>query len=355
MNRYFWSTLLLVLVVVLGFVAAPMVKAPIVKYKGAEPNEPPAPADTLVDVDSPVEVASEPAPEADSTVAASFAVQVRDDVIPYRIFGIYVMPDEVIELEAIFTTGRGSVAISAEAGTVVADGLERWAWTAPGEPGVYRIHLEEEETGEVITLNAFVKVPYNLDQEELNGYRIGQYQRTALRGNPVYNPPQGFVEVRPEVLDAHVSPHFTLGQFLCKQADPFPKYLLLRERLVLKLEMMLESVQESGVEASTLFVMSGFRTPHYNWQIGNRTSYSRHLYGGAADVYVDVDEDGMMDDLNGDGHVTVADAQVMAAIIEDAADETWYQPFVGGLGIYGPAPHRGPFIHVDVRGQRARW
>ena len=28
---------------------------------------------------------------------------------------------------------------------------------------------------------------------------------------------------------------------------------------------------------------------------------------------------------------------------------------VGGLGIYGPAPHRGPFIHVDVRGEAARW
>ncbi|NBC16040.1 MAG: hypothetical protein GVY18_01850, partial [Bacteroidetes bacterium] len=89
--------------------------------------------------------------------------------------------------------------------------------------------------------------------------------------------------------------------------------------------------------------------------IGNRTKYSRHLYGGAADIFVDVDADGAMDDLNDDGRVTRADAKVLAAIVEAQSDETWYQPFLGGLGIYGPAPHRGPFIHVDVRGHRARW
>jgi len=41
--------------------------------------------------------------------------------------------------------------------------------------------------------------------------------------------------------------------------------------------------------------------------------------------------------------------------VRKKARETWYQPFIGGLGIYGPKPHRGPFVHVDVRGFRARW
>jgi hypothetical protein len=42
-------------------------------------------------------------------------------------------------------------------------------------------------------------------------------------------------------------------------------------------------------------------------------------------------------------------------MVESMRDEAWYEPLVGGLGIYGPAPHRGPFVHVDTRGRPARW
>ena len=127
------------------------------------------------------------------------------------------------------------------------------------------------------------------------------------------------------------------------------------EAIVLKLEMILQEVNTLGVAASTLHVMSAFRTPHYNRSIGNRTIYSRHLYGDAADIFVDADGDGQMDDLNGDGQVTTDDAEVLAHIVEGKTAQTRYQPFLGGLGIYGPQPHRGPFVHVDVRGQRVRW
>lgn len=291
-----------------------------------------------------------------ATGKVSFSVKVRDDVIPYRVLGLFVMPGDVVPLEAVFTRGRGSASVDAEHGTVAKTGLERWTWTAPEQPGVYPIRVADERAGETITLNAFVKVPFDHDQTALNGYQIGQYQAEPLRGNPVYDRPDGFVEVTPENRDVRVAPHFTLGQFLCKQErDDYPQYLVLRERLLLKLEMILEEVNDLGISAPTLHVMSGFRTPHYNKSIGNRTTYSRHLYGGAADIFVDVDGDGTMDDLNDDGRVTRADADVLAAIVETQTDETWYQPFLGGLGIYGPAPHRGPFIHVDVRGQQARW
>ena len=198
-------------------------------------------------------------------------------------------------------------------------------------------------------------VPFDHGQQALNGYRIGRYEPVPLRGDPAYRRPAGFVEVTPETRDVPVAPHFTLGQFLCKQESDYPKYLLVRERLLLKLEMILAAVNDLGIEAQTLHVMSAFRTPHYNKAIGNTTTYSRHLYGGAADIFVDTDDDGVMDDLDGDGAITKADAQVMAQIVEGETDEVWYQPFIGGLGIYAPAPHRGPFIHVDVRGQRARW
>jgi uncharacterized protein YcbK (DUF882 family) len=131
--------------------------------------------------------------------------------------------------------------------------------------------------------------------------------------------------------------------------------LLLREELLLKLEALLQAVNKRGVAVNTLHVMSGFRTPHYNRAIGNQTDYSRHLYGGAADVFVDADGDGTMDDVTGDGTTTRADARWLANLVESLQDGADMPPVIGGLGVYGPAPHRGPFVHVDARGYRARW
>lgn len=62
-----------------------------------------------------------------------------------------------------------------------------------------------------------------------------------------------------------------------------------------------------------------------------------------------------MDDVDGSGEVTIDDARVLHRMVEAMTDEPWYRPFIGGLGLYGPAPHRGPFIHVDTRGYAARW
>ena len=63
--------------------------------------------------------------------------------------------------------------------------------------------------------------------------------------------------------------------------------------------------------------MSGYRTPHYNKAIGNG-QFSRHVWGGAADVFVDEDGNGVMDDLNRDGNVT-------------RADSAWLSRFVDGM------------------------
>jgi hypothetical protein len=101
--------------------------------------------------------------------------------------------------------------------------------------------------------------------------------------------------------------------------------------------------------------MSGYRTPYYNQTIGNETRYSRHLYGGAADIYVDEDGDGAMDDLDRDGRVDLDDAKVVAGLIERLSGSSWYRPFTGGLGLYRANPAHGPFLHVDVRGYPARW
>ena len=60
-----------------------------------------------------------------------------------------------------------------------------------------------------------------------------------------------------------------------------------------------------------------------------------------------------MDDLSGDGRVTVADARVIAAAAETVERE--HPNLIGGIGIYAPTGAHAGFVHLDTRGYRARW
>ncbi len=101
--------------------------------------------------------------------------------------------------------------------------------------------------------------------------------------------------------------------------------------------------------------MSGYRTPYYNNAIGN-VKYSRHIYGGAVDIFIDENpKDDMMDDLNQDGKIDYRDAAVIYRIIDELYGKKFYDPFLGGLARYKKTNNHGPFVHVDVRGRRARW
>ena len=294
---------------------------------------------------------AEPAPPGFLDGGAGFAVQVGDLAIPYTPFLVTALPGDTLRVEALFVSEAEAAAAG---GTLAEVGDRTWRWTAPETPGLSRIRLTSAE-GETLTLHAVTLVPFDNTQEAIGDYAIGDYEDEPLGGDPIYDEPEGLIRVARDMRDVAVSPHFTLGQFLAKQASGWPKYLLLEPALLLKLERILYAVNAAGVDAETLAVLSGFRTPAYNAAIGNTTVYSRHLYGDAADVFVDTDGDGRMDDVTGDGAVTEADAAWLAEVVEGLADRPWYEPFVGGLGIYGPAPHRGPFIHVDTRGEPVRW
>jgi uncharacterized protein YcbK (DUF882 family) len=102
-------------------------------------------------------------------------------------------------------------------------------------------------------------------------------------------------------------------------------------------------------------VTSGFRSPQYNQRgvTRGRARDSRHQYGDAADIMVDNNGDNRLDDLNRDGRVNSKDMRILAEAVESV--ERQYPELVGGLGLYRANSARGPFIHVDVRGQRARW
>lgn len=280
---------------------------------------------------------------------AGFRAVVQGIEIPYRVMAFTVMPGEDLPIRV----PKGTTA-SASTGRLVRDGETRFRWVAPVKPGLHRVELLHRERQQM-TLNVFVLRPLTHARDErLDGYRVGQYPQQAFRGLAAYEPPRGLVEVTAELVNTRLSPHFTLGQFLCKQARVNGKeFMLFRPELLLKLETILQTLNKRGIAADTLFIMSGYRTPHYNASIGNSKN-SRHIYGGAADWYVDVNpRDGRMDDVNRDGKINRADAGYLYSLVDGLSDDhDWLK---GGLGEYGSTASHGPFVHVDVRGHRARW
>lgn len=292
---------------------------------------------------------------------AAFPVKVRDLDIPYRVFGLFVMPGERVSIRPDLGGYHPGFTLSAESGQVlthmIRGGRISWDWKAPSKPGVYPITIRSN-ANEHVHLNMFVMRPAReIRSGFLGDYKVGYYPEAPMDGLDIYSRPRGYIEVDPSNRDVLLSPHFTLGQFLCKQKSGMPgtAYLVLREPLLLKLEKVLARVNQRGVHAKSLHVMSGYRTPSYNKGLGN-VRFSSHMYGGAADIFVDENNDDMMDDLNKDGRVNVRDAEWLHAIVEeiDGPDEHPHE-LIGGLGLYNANRYHGPFIHVDVRGKKARW
>lgn len=241
-------------------------------------------------------------------------------------------------------------------GTLIKNNQAHWQFVAPEKPGYYKLVISNNNTSEKFILNVFVMVPASEQKGEyLNGYHIGMYPDKAFRDLSEYNKPKGFVEVSKANMDVYVSPHLQLKQFICKQQpDHWPKYILLRPEILLKLELLLEKLNSIGIETNTIFLMSGYRTPYYNASIGNGR-YSRHIYGDATDVYVDVNKDGKIDDLNKDGKISMKDAVVIYNIINAMDNDPKYKYLIGGLGKYKKTKNHTWNVHIDTRGYKARW
>ncbi len=278
----------------------------------------------------------------------------------YRIMSVFVLPGHQFN----FRVERQGIAVQYDMAveeSPLFKHVKESQWRAPDSPGMVRIRFfpKSQSVGESLEpadVLVFVMHPETqVVKGKLNGYTIGAYPKEPLNGLAIYEPPQGFVEVTPENQDTFISPHYQLKQFLCKQNQGFPKYVVLQTRLLRKLEFLTQVVNARGIATDGFVIMSGYRTPFYNTAINNK-KYSRHQWGGAADIYVDEKpRDGIMDDLNKDGKVDVEDARVLWTIVESHFKESSYKPMIGGLGLYKANAAHGPFIHVDVRGFRARW
>jgi hypothetical protein len=189
----------------------------------------------------------------------------------------------------------------------------------------------------------------------LNGYRLGYWpQEKGRLRSEAYRNPDGFIEVTPENEDTRVSEHFRLRDFVSHgQNNVWPKYVVLREPLLDKLELVIEDLNDHGVNAEGMRIRSGFRTPAHNQAVRGEGSArdSRHQFGDAADVYIDQTGSGRMSDLNGDRKVNFADIKMILDAVERV--EARYPELVGGTGLY--TGRNGQFAHIDVRGVRARW
>lgn len=262
--------------------------------------------------------------------------------------GRFVLPGETLRLATSdYSNSSGWVA---SAGELVDEG-NATCWVAPQEPGLYPIIVTSGST--VRRVNAFVMVPYeSLDSKGyLKGYKLGRYPK-PIEEFPNFTKPRGFIMVTPDLMETPVSQRYTLGDFVQRNGDGFPKFTALREELLIKLELFTDFVKARGYKFDKFKVLSGFRPPATN----RRVRYGRnsaHIYGGAADFYVDSNNDGCMDDLNHDGQSNRKDSKLLAAWVDEL--EALHPELVGGAGWYSRTRSRGPFIHVDVRGKPSRW
>lgn len=281
---------------------------------------------------------------------ADISLTINNEIYPYREFATYVLPNEHLGL-CLLADDPGDFRITADSGEI--DNVDdcRWIWTANDESGLTKIFVLKG--GDVLmSLNVFVMIPASrLENGRIGSFLIGEYP-DPIEDSPIYLPPDGFIEVTAANIDTPVSPNFVLGQFVTETEGDFPTYIVLRERLLLKLEALLERLNERGIDAESLSVISAYMTPAYNRRLGG-SPHSRHIYGGAATVIVDRDADGRMDDLDGNGILDNRDGQFLFDIIDELYSEPGKEYLRGGLFLY--RSDAGPSVMLDARGFRKRW
>ncbi len=287
---------------------------------------------------------------------AKFSLKMGDIVVPYDVFSLFVLPKQTTEFEILYPQANTGYTLFVDGKALDSKQKNQWHWTAGSQPGMHRIAVKTHDNQTGISINVFVMVPAEKMREgRLKYYHIGPYpDESEINNKAMYVEPEGFIEVTPENQHTRLSPHFTLKEFLSKQRADFPKFVYLQSPLLLKLEKLRREMNIQNIRVDNMVVLSGYRTPQYNRAIGN-VKFSRHVYGDAADIFVDNDGDYRMDDLNNDGKQDIRDAEVMARVVESLTKRSSFKGLIGGLGVYGPKPHRGAFIHIDTRGVKARW
>jgi hypothetical protein len=220
---------------------------------------------------------------------------------------------------------------------------------SPPKAGFYRLALlKSGQQRQVEGLALAVLVPFEEKEGAmLRGYRIGTYIAERMRGRQA--PPEGFLEITLADIDLPITKHLRVGDFLNHdQQGVWPSYAAVNPKLLDKLELVIQEIArwhgDKAVADIEIDVHSGFRAPEHNRRIQRAARDSQHQYGDAADVAIDA---------NGDGKLTAIDSRMVGLAVEIV--ELKHPDLVGGLGIYTSGHSRTNYVHIDVRGWRARW
>ncbi len=181
-----------------------------------------------------------------------------------------------------------------------------------------------------------------------------------------YDQPEWFYPVTAENRTGYVIPGLRWEQFdhdsYVRQTEDssITRYIPVERRLITELNDLREKLLEQNLPHQ-LTLLAGSRNPAYNLagigQPGNlKAIFSRHQYGDAVDLIVDSTGDGRLDDLTGDGQITVEDAKILAETIRTIRRESGIQ---GGIGLYDHHDVKNriqtPYLHIDQRGFPASW
>ena len=293
---------------------------------------------------APVRNATQPPPLALTVDSLSFSL---------ARMSLFLLPGESVDITAGLAPAMQEAVATCRTGKLERRTTGEWRYTAPSQPKEDMLSFSQQAGPARAQVRICTLIPAeNAKKGHINGYHIGDY--VTNHANPIYTPPRGYYEVLGTNATEWLTDHVQMRDIVSKQIDGYPRYIVLQPKLLVKLEAALSELQKAGVKVRRFSFISGYRTPFYNAKIEN-VGLSRHQYGDAADVFIDYDNDGYMDDLNHDGASDLKDAQYLAAIVNKMDTAPAHRHLLGGLGVYRPKGPRTPFVHIDTRGYKARW
>ncbi len=275
----------------------------------------------------------------------SIALHVNGNLLSMDRLAFVVMPGDSVTL----SVQNEDTGWSASEGYPSSGAGGSFGWRAPRNHGVF--YIDVSSGNEVAKYSVIVPVEScRWRTTTLNSFPIGSYGD----GNNRDCLPDYFIELTSTSSGARISTHLTLGQFLGHVEGNYPQYMAFDLRLADKLEAVLVAVQEVYPQASDIHNISGFRTPAYNASIGNETTESLHLYGQAADIWIESwPSNNLMDDIDRNKRVDVYDGEYLVEIVRTLEVEG--KVISGGASAYRWIQSHGPFVHIDIRGSMAVW
>ncbi len=237
-------------------------------------------------------------------------------------------------------------------------------FAVPEEPGLKRIDFTTQGCP---TVSVYCLVPFHAPDAvsgTVAGVSIGKYPNPSQGTDKVreypsrHVAPTYFVEINEQTESLKLSPIVKIGDLVCPTSKENPtrhvNFAPVDYSLIIKVEAGWQLFSARNPEIPNWRFISWFRTPAHNKR-ERGSSFSRHIYGDALDIIVDLNDDWRMDDLNGDRRIDMKDALVIASVFEEL-ETTFALPW-GGVGTYEyPGDESmGAAVHIDTRGFWARW